>query len=70
MPQHMSGPPSLAGQVALITGGSGGMSRAIAKVFDGAGARVVATDRVVTRKVSLRSNPVRSSACDQTSSPE
>jgi 3-oxoacyl-[acyl-carrier protein] reductase len=44
MAQHMSGPPSLAGQVALITGGSGGMGRAIAKVFDGAGARVVATD--------------------------
>jgi 3-oxoacyl-[acyl-carrier protein] reductase len=44
MPQHMSGPPSLAGQVALITGGSGGMGRAIAKVFHGAGARVVATD--------------------------
>jgi 3-oxoacyl-[acyl-carrier protein] reductase len=44
MAQHMSGPPSLAGQVALITGGSGGMGRAIAKVFNGAGARVVATD--------------------------
>ena len=44
MAQHMSGPPSLAGQVALITGGSGGMGRAIAKVFKSAGARVVATD--------------------------
>jgi 3-oxoacyl-[acyl-carrier protein] reductase len=44
MAQHMSGPPSLAGQVALITGGSGGMGRAIAQVFNGAGARVVATD--------------------------
>ena len=44
MAQHMSGPPSLAGQVALITGGSGGMGRAIAKVFNAAGARVVATD--------------------------
>ena len=44
MAQHMSGPPSLDGQVALITGGSGGMGRAIAKVFNGAGARVVATD--------------------------
>ena len=44
MAQHMSGPPSLAGQVALITGGAGGMGRAIAHVFNGAGARVVATD--------------------------
>jgi 3-oxoacyl-[acyl-carrier protein] reductase len=44
MAQHLSGPPSLAGQVALITGGSGGMGRAIAKLFNGARARVVATD--------------------------
>jgi 3-oxoacyl-[acyl-carrier protein] reductase len=44
MAQHLSGPPSLTGQVALITGGSGGMGRAIASVFKTAGARVVATD--------------------------
>ena len=44
MAQHLSGPPSLAGQVALITGGSGGMGRAIANAFKTAGARVVATD--------------------------
>jgi 3-oxoacyl-[acyl-carrier protein] reductase len=45
MAQHLSGPPSLEGQVALITGGAGGMGRAIAKAFKDAGARVVATDR-------------------------
>ncbi|MCK9562933.1 MAG: SDR family oxidoreductase [Bacteroidales bacterium] len=44
MSQHLSGPPSLAGQVALITGGAGGMGRAIANAFAAAGARVVATD--------------------------
>src|SRR3981189_2230578 len=44
MAQHLSGPTSLTGQVALITGGSGGMGRAIANAFKGAGARVVATD--------------------------
>jgi NAD(P)-dependent dehydrogenase (short-subunit alcohol dehydrogenase family) len=45
MAQHLSGPASLEGQVALITGGAGGMGRAIAKAFKEAGARVVATDR-------------------------
>jgi 3-oxoacyl-[acyl-carrier protein] reductase len=45
MAQHLSGPPSLEGQVALITGGAGGMGRAIATAFKAAGARVVATDR-------------------------
>ena len=45
MAQHLSGPASLEGQVALITGGAGGMGRAIAQVFKAAGARVVATDR-------------------------
>jgi 3-oxoacyl-[acyl-carrier protein] reductase len=45
MAQHLSGPASLEGQVALITGGAGGMGRAIAKAFKDAGARVVATDR-------------------------
>jgi 3-oxoacyl-[acyl-carrier protein] reductase len=44
MAQHLSGPASLAGQVALITGGSGGMGRAIANTFREAGASVVATD--------------------------
>jgi NAD(P)-dependent dehydrogenase (short-subunit alcohol dehydrogenase family) len=45
MAQHLSGPASLEGQVALITGGAGGMGRAIAQAFKAAGARVVATDR-------------------------
>jgi len=45
MAQHLSGPASLEGQVALITGGAGGMGRAIANAFRAAGARVVATDR-------------------------
>jgi NAD(P)-dependent dehydrogenase (short-subunit alcohol dehydrogenase family) len=44
MAQHLSGPSSLTGQVALITGGAGGMGHAIANVFKAAGARVVATD--------------------------
>ena len=44
MAQHLSGPADLTGQVAFITGGSGGMGRAIAGVFKAAGARVVATD--------------------------
>lgn len=41
---HLSGPANLTGQVALITGGSGGMGRAIANAFQNAGARVIATD--------------------------
>lgn len=45
MAQHLSGPASLEGQVALITGGAGGMGRAISNAFKAAGARVVATDR-------------------------
>jgi 3-oxoacyl-[acyl-carrier protein] reductase len=44
MAQHLSGPASLTGQVALITGGAGGMGRVIANVFKNAGARVIATD--------------------------
>lgn len=44
MAQHMSGPPRLDGQVALITGGAGGMGRAISTAFKEAGAIVVATD--------------------------
>lgn len=51
MAQHMSGPASLEGQVALITGGAGGMGRAIAAAFKAAGARVVATDRADTEDV-------------------
>ena len=45
MAQHLSGPANLEGQVAFITGGAGGMGRAIAKVFKAAGAKVIATDR-------------------------
>lgn len=44
MQQHMSGPASLQGQVALLTGGAGGMGQAIAKAFRQAGATVIATD--------------------------
>ncbi len=45
MAQHMSGPANLDGQVALITGGAGGMGRAISAAFKAAGATVIATDR-------------------------
>lgn len=45
MAQHLSGPANLQGQVALITGGAGGMGRAISRAFHAAGAQVVATDR-------------------------
>lgn len=44
MAQHLSGAPSLAGQVALITGAAGGMGRAVGAAFQAAGARVVGTD--------------------------
>ena len=44
MAQHLSGPANLSGQVALITGGSGGMGRAIAHAFKNAGAATIATD--------------------------
>lgn len=53
MAQHLSGPPSLTGQVALITGGAGGMGRAIANVFKTAGACVVATDRSEHEDIGL-----------------
>jgi 3-oxoacyl-[acyl-carrier protein] reductase len=45
MAQHLSGPSDLTGQVALITGGAGGMGRAISHAFKAAGAKVIATDR-------------------------
>lgn len=45
MAQHLSGPADLQGQVALITGGAGGMGRAISAAFRQAGATVIATDR-------------------------
>jgi len=45
MTQHLSGAANLDGQVAFITGGAGSMGRAIAKAFQAAGARVIATDR-------------------------
>jgi 3-oxoacyl-[acyl-carrier protein] reductase len=45
MAQHLSGAANLEGQVAFITGGAGSMGRAIAKAFQAAGARVIATDR-------------------------
>jgi 3-oxoacyl-[acyl-carrier protein] reductase len=44
MAQHLSGPANLTGQVALITGGAGGMGRAIARAFKTAGATTIATD--------------------------
>jgi 3-oxoacyl-[acyl-carrier protein] reductase len=45
MAQHLSGPARLDGQVVLITGGAGGMGRAIARLFAASGAQVIATDR-------------------------
>lgn len=54
MAQHLSGPASLEGQVALITGGAGGMGRAIAQTFQAAGARVVATDRAAHEDIGPR----------------
>lgn len=45
MAQHLSGPADLQGQVAFITGGAGGMGRAISNAFRQAGATVIATDR-------------------------
>ncbi|MES2532089.1 MAG: SDR family oxidoreductase [Pseudomonadota bacterium] len=44
MALHLSGPSTLEGRTVLITGGTGGMGRAIATHFAAAGARVVATD--------------------------
>lgn len=51
MAQHMSGPARLDGQVALITGGAGGMGRAISVAFKAAGATVIATDRAETEDI-------------------
>lgn len=45
MSQHMSGPAKLNGQVVFITGGAGGMGRAIANRFKDSGGTVIATDR-------------------------
>lgn len=45
MAQHLSGPAVLDGQVAFITGGAGGMGRAISRAFVQAGAKVIATDQ-------------------------
>lgn len=44
MSQHLSGSSELTGQTAFITGGAGGMGRAIAETFLKAGAKVIATD--------------------------
>ncbi|HYD64454.1 SDR family NAD(P)-dependent oxidoreductase [Azospirillum sp.] len=41
---HLSGPPCLEGQVALVTGAAGGIGRATTLALAAAGARVVATD--------------------------
>ncbi len=51
MAQHLSGPANLDGQVAFITGGAGGMGRAISAAFKAAGARVVATDRAAKEDI-------------------
>lgn len=44
MAHHLSGPPVLDGQVALITGGAGDIGKAIATTFSQAGATVIVTD--------------------------
>ncbi len=44
MTQHLSGPSTLEGQVAFITGGAGDIGRAIANTFSQAGAKVIVTD--------------------------
>lgn len=44
MTQQLSGAADLSGKVAVITGGAGGMGRAITQVFQQAGATVIATD--------------------------
>lgn len=44
MASHLSGPASLEGQVAFITGGAGGMGRSISRIFADNGATVIATD--------------------------
>lgn len=44
MASHLSGPASLEGQVAFITGGAGGMGRSISRIFHDHGATVIATD--------------------------
>jgi NAD(P)-dependent dehydrogenase (short-subunit alcohol dehydrogenase family) len=41
---HLSSAPRLDAQIALITGGAGGMGRAVSAAFVAAGARVIATD--------------------------
>ncbi len=51
MTQHMSGPADLRGQVAFITGGAGGMGRAISAAFAAAGAKVIATDRAPSEDI-------------------
>lgn len=67
MAQHLSGPPRLDGQVALITGGAGGMGRAIALAFQAAGARVVATDRAEHEDIGAG---IQYRRCDVTSRQE
>ncbi len=67
MAQHLSGPARLEGQVALITGGAGAMGRAIAQVFQSAGAHVVATDRADDEDIGPGIQYLR---CDVTSRAE
>ena len=62
-----SGPPSLRGQVAFITGGAGGMGRAIAQTFQAAGARVVATDLADSLEIGA---DIEYRRCDVTSRAE
>jgi rhamnulose-1-phosphate aldolase/alcohol dehydrogenase len=72
--QRMAKPKSLAGRVALVTGGAGGIGLAAAKRLLGHGACVMVLDRDVDALMACHAelveafgrDPVRSAACDVT----